>query len=999
MKRLFVLISLLTGLALWEDAHRHRARPLRAGQEQRSAQSGHQESLRVAAKNPAEALQSFQVLDGFRMELIAQEPLVQEPIVICYDENGLLYVAEYLNFPKPATEGNSPIGRIRLLVDRDNDGHYDQSHIFADGLTWPAGIAPWKGGVFVASAPDIWYFKDTDGDHKADVIRKVYSDFDYRSDEGIANNLIWGLDHKIYGAGAGNRAHVRRTDKPDARAVSVSGRDFRFDPVSGQFEAISGTEQFGNTFDDWNNRFICSNSNPAVHVVLPARYLARNPYLPVPGVRQRIWSDARVYRASRPEPWRVARTKIRLSARRNWAAPYVSHDVFTATTGVTIYRGDAYPEKYWGNLFVGDVQSNLVHRRLLVPSGVSFRSLRADQNSEMVRSTDNWFRPANLSNAPDGTLHIVDMYREVIETPLSLPEEIQARLDLLSGHEYGRIYRLAPPGFQLPPAPRLRSAGTQELIAHLENPNGWWRDTAHRLLYERQDSSAAGALRHLLRRSELPQGRLHALWSLEGLGALRDADLARGLSDPSPELREHAVRLSETRLDQNPRLLEKVLSLTDDENPRVRFQVAFSLGESGNPGAATGLVRIARADASDVWIRTAVLSSSLHLASHMIGQLLDDPQFAGRSGGRELLGELARLVGGRNQPAEVTRLLELVETRPAAQSAGVRRALVLGLGDGLRSSRSSLSRFLDDASASSKMLQALLRQATETIQSDSASTSQRLQAIQLVSHGRFSEVKETIAAVLDARQPPALQLAAVRALAGFEDADVAGVLIRAWRGYTPAVRREVLEALFGRTEWTSLLLDAVAAQKVPASQIEPSRKALLLRHRDSLIRDRASALFAQDALRPRDQVIAQYRPALNPEGNVDRGRVVFERECMTCHRVAGRGHEVGPNLATVQNRSREDLLIQILDPSREMLANYQQYVVLLDNGRVVTGLIATESPSSVTLKRAENIQETILRQNIDQISSDGKSLMPDGLEQKIDHQQLADLIEFLLRLK
>ena len=957
------------------------------------------QSLRVPPREPDEAVKSFETLDGFQMQLVAHEPDVLEPIVVSYDENGLMYVAEYLKFPSKGGKSDGPDGRIRLLRDIDGDGVYEHSRVFADGLVWPTGICPWKGGVFVISPPDLWYLQDTDGDGTANVRRRVFTGFGFRSDEGAANNLIWGLDHWIYGAGSSSGGEITPANRPHARAVSLRGRDFRFHPETGQFQAISGSEQFGNAFDDWNNRFVCQNSKPAVHIVLPARYLERNPYLPVATVRRRIWKGDDVYRASPPEPWRLARTKIRLAQPRQWAATYVAHDVFTACTGVTIYRGAAYPEEYRGNLFVGEVQSNLIHRRILRPDGVSFESLRADDDTEMVRSKDNWFRPANMVNAPDGTLHIVDMYREVIEAPDSLPDRILAKVDLLSGHNRGRIYRLAPAGFKVPPPPQLGLASTAELVQQLKNPNGWWRDTASRLLYERQDRAAAEPLRRLLRETDFEMAQLHALYALEGLGALDTEDLARALASESAGVREHAVRLTEPHLQASDMLLEQLVALSNDPSGRVRFQVAFSLGETNDWRASRALANLARRDSADIWMRTAVLSSSLRLAAGMLESLLADTEFTTTSTGREFMRQLAVVVGGRNQADEIVELLKLTESAPSAKRTDVQRAVVLGLGEGLRRSRSGLNQYVQQSPAVAALLSDLIARANQTLERSSSTAKQRAEAIEVLAHGRYDDVVNALQAMLDSRQAPAIQLASMQTLAGFDVPEVPAVLIDAWDGLSPAVRGEVVELLLSRDEWIDSLLKGLESERIGPGYLAPLQRMRLLEHRDVRIRDRAATLFGTTALGPRKSAVEAYRSALAVTGDVERGRTVFEQNCMTCHKVGGRGHDVGPNLATIQNRTPEALMIQILDPNREVLANYTQYLIVLNSGRVVSGLIASESPTSITLKRAENVQETILRQNIVDVVGSGKSLMPEGLEQKISTQQMGDLIAFLLAIK
>ncbi len=955
-------------------------------------------SLRVQARTRAQALESFEVLDGFQMQLVAHEPNVVEPIVIAYDENGQMFVAEFLKFPATKGKSDGPDGRIRLLRDLDGDGKYEHSHVFATGLAWPTGICPWNGGVFVVAAPDLWYLKDTDNDGQADIRKKLYTGFGMITEEGTANNLIWGLDGWIYGAGSNSGGQVKPVDQPDARSISLSGRDFRFHPVTGKFETISGSEQFGNTFDNWNNRFICQNSKPAVHVVLPAHYLARNPYLPVAAVRRNIWKGNSVYRASPIEPWRLKRTKMRLAENPNYSKPSVAHDVFTACTGVTIYRGAAYPEKYRGSLFVAEVQSNLIHRRRMQPEGVSFESLRVDKETEMVRSRDNWFRPANLTNAPDGTLHVVDMYREVIETPDSLPEEIIANIDLDSGDDLGRIYRLAPPGFEVPKPPQLGAATTEELVLELANPNGWWRDTAGRLLSERQDRRAIEPLHKLLRETESDLAQLHVLHALEGLNALSVDDLLLGLTSTSAGVREHAVQLAESRLRTSEPLLKQVLKLADDANMRVRFQVAFSLGETDDQRATVALANIARRDAGDTWMRTAVLSSSLELAAGMLESLLVDSQFAVTSEGQQFLRQLALVVGGRNRQPEVVGVLKSIEAMSDAKLAKVRRTVILGLGEGLRRSRSGLSRYAADSPATATLLSVLIGSANQTLASDSSTPRQREQALEMLVHGRFKEVETALVDMLDSRQAPTVQLAAVQTLSNFDATNVPTVLIEAWQGLSPAVRGEVVETLLGRRDWIVALLDAVEGGQISSSYISPVRKRRLVKHKDTNVSTRAAQLFGTTAS-PRQEIVDAYRPALTLTGDVQRGKLVFEQNCMTCHKVGGRGQDVGPNLATIQNQTPAALMLQILDPSREVLANYTQYVIVLDSGRAVSGLIAGETPTSITLKRAENIQETLLRQNIEEIIGSGQSLMPEGLEQKINHQQMSDLLAFLLDLR
>ncbi|MFN0054010.1 MAG: PVC-type heme-binding CxxCH protein, partial [Planctomycetales bacterium] len=330
----------------------------------------------VPATPPEEAVKAFEGIDGFHMELVAAEPLVYDPIAAAFDEDGNLYACEMRDYPYKPADGLDPIGSVRFLRDTDGDGRYDEAHVFADKLLWAAGVVPWKGGVFVAAPPDIWYFKDTDGDHVADVKRRVFTGFGTGNQQAMVNNLQMGMDHWIYGSTAGNGGLIRPGDQPDAPPVSVSGRDFRFDPVTEKFELVTGTIQFGNTFDDWGNRFVCSESQPLLQIVLPDHYLARNPFLPSPyGIQSLAPYPVPIFRISPIERWRQIRSSRRIAKNERAAASAgASHHVVDAAAGVMVYRGGAYPSEFYGQVFVGDGQNNLIHRRALVPDGVPFKS-------------------------------------------------------------------------------------------------------------------------------------------------------------------------------------------------------------------------------------------------------------------------------------------------------------------------------------------------------------------------------------------------------------------------------------------------------------------------------------------------------------------------------------------------------------------------------------------------------------------------------------------------
>ncbi len=951
-----------------------------------------------------EAAKKFKVLDGFRMDLLAAEPLVASPVAMAYDENGRAYVCEMRDYPytdkahhKPSQENptDQPIGRIRLLEDTDGDGVFDKATVFAEGLSWPTGVACWKGGVFVACTPDIWYFKDTDGDGKADVREKVLSGFKKLNVQAVMNNLVWGIDNHIHGAGGSNGGKIVLEGKPDVAPVTMSRADFRMDPVTRDFELQSGGARFGGSFDDWGNRFLCNIRNPAQHIVLPARYLARNKSLaarsPINDMAE-SGDQLPVYQISPPEPWRVIRAK-RWAGERDISMPrseLTGAGVVTSASGVTSYRGAAYPEKYRGNVFVCECAGNLLYRLPLTPDGVTFKAVRADGKKEMVASTDNWFRPVNFVNAPDGTLHVMDMYRENIEHPWSIPDDIHAAVDLEAGRDMGRIWRLTQPDFKPVKAPRLGNASSAELVAALENPNSWWRETAQRLLFERQDKGVVPALQSLVRDSRFPQARLHALWSLEGLGALRNEDILAALKDSAAGVREHAVRLAEPRP-----LGGAVIPLAKDTDARVRLQVAFTLGEWKGVAVLDALTTIAKGDAADPWIRAAVLSSTADTSDQLLTRLISDRTFSTSAAATDLIRELAQIIGAHASAPEMQRVLAAFSG--SDPGSPVLREVITGIGEGLKRTGKSLRKagFSGDAA---NIVGDVLSRAAKTA-SDAMQTSEaRCAAVSLLAFDDLGTVKNTLTALLDRNQPQEVQRAAISALGSFTSPDVAPLLLANWKTQTPAIRGDVITAMTSVRTRALPLLQAVESGLIPASQIPFAQRRLLGLNSDPKVKELAEKFFSASAPGPRKEVIEKYKPALSLKGDAARGQRVFVAVCIACHRAGDVGkQEVGPNLANIRAWSPEQVLINILEPNREVVPNFLAYTVETKDGKTIYGMIAEENAAGLTMKRPDGVSETILRSNITKIDGMGVSLMPDGLEAAIPPQEMADLIAFLLK--
>ncbi|HEV8291107.1 MAG TPA: PVC-type heme-binding CxxCH protein [Tepidisphaeraceae bacterium] len=938
---------------------------------------------RIKPLEPAEALKSFRIEKGFRVELVAAEPQITDPCAIEWDEAGRLYVCELWNYPYIPKAGE-PLGRIRVLEDADGDGFYEKSTIFADNITWPSGVACWDGGVFIVSSPDILYLKDTDGDGKADVREKAFTGFRGRGYQ-IPNNLHWGLDNRIYCAASYAGGTIKSLEHPEMAAVNLSRNDFCFDPRTGAFSAVSGSGEWGNTFDDFGNRFICNAGTLIMHPVIPAECLGMNPHMSVPNVINTVLGGRNeIYSISQPEPWRTVRKKFwsrwvdketGMSKGRFPPEELAERGFTTSAAGVTIYRGSAYGPEYLGNAFVGEPANNVVIRLKLEPKGPTFTAQRAGEpKQEFLASTDSWFRPVNFANGPDGCLYVVDLYREVVEDDSAIPQDILKHLDLNSGQDRGRIYRIVPENFKRPVIPKLAGVGIADLVDALDHPNSWVRETAQRLIYERRDDNATWMLRGLTTTARTSQGKIHAAHACEkGLDLTSVEALQK---DPDPRVRAMVAPGTE--------------KMADDPDPRVRFAVVLRArtikGED-----IFAISKIVQQDISDPWIRTAILLQSTDHAAVTLAQLLraePKPEIL------QLMSQLARIIGTRNEATEVEDLLVGLINSPSIPSA-VKSMILTELGEGLRQSGRSLDRSI----GKDEKLQAFFENAAKIATDSTKSDDERIAAIRLLAIGSYEILAKTFGRLLTGFQPPEIQRAAIKALANRAEAEVEQLLLSNWRNFGPASRADVMDAVLRRPQRVPALLDALESGKIPVGEIDQQQKQRLLKHSDATIRARAAKLFESVQNSNRQQLIDSYRAAiLHLKGDATRGQKVFEANCAICHQQATAGN-VGPKLGELQDRSPDTLLVSILDPNRDVKANFVNYLLVTRDGDDLSGCIVNETPTGITMRRAGGLEDTILRKNIKSLRSTGLSLMPDGMETGITQQQMADLLAYLQTYK
>lgn len=962
-----------------------------------------QETREVALESPldpAHARSSFRLPPGFEIHLAAAEPDIVDPVAMAFDEKGRLYVAEMPGYPNNDTaEGKATIpGRIRLLENPDGNHRFRKSTVFVTGLDFPSAVMPWKKGVLVACAPDLLYFEDTDGDGRADVRRVLYTGFGRKLIESLVNSLQWGIDNWVYGLGSSNGGEIRSVERPEKPVVSLHGRGFRFRPdVPGSLEPILNGGQFGLAADEWGRWFTCTNGEHLRHIVLEGRYPSRENYVPSPAALLDIpdhGAAAQLYRVSPFEAWRVERTARRASSTadkaRMRATELVPGGFVTSACGVTVHGGD---------VFVCDPANNVIHRDVLVPNGVSFTARRApgETEREFLASTDPWCRPVNLATGPDGALYVADFYREVIEGVSFIPADIRAKLKLnVESGGRGRIWRIAP------------SAKVDDGVPGLAHPDAWWRMTAQRLFVQDGRKEAIPAIRALLAATPSPLVRLHALWTLAGLDALDAASVERALKDPDAGVREHAVRLSEGRLAS----VDPLLPLVEDPSSRVRFQLAFTLGEFKGARRLDALAVLARRDGAEPYLRAAILSSAGEDALDLHRLAVDVPDAFTR--------DLSCVIGARLREGEIAELLaRAVRSGTEAQ----RVATLGGVAEGLRqrrqknldlpAARAVLKTLLADGSEavrkaasglagfirtmSGEELGAAVRKAAAVALDESRPVNERVDAAALLGSGEFGAVAPALKDLLGPRQPEAIQLAALQSLDAQADPGVVTIITGIWRRLVPTVRERALDVLTGRKDRLGPLLEAFEKGEIPAEQLDGRRRAQLLSFPDREIAERAKKILKEPPMDPK--LFDAFKGALDLKGDVTRGSVSFKKLCITCHQAGGEGKAVGPNLTIVRDNPPEQVLKNILYPSLVVAPNFVQYVVETRDGQVLNGIIAEAGGAGLTLRRGGAEDVKLLRQDIRNLVSSQVSLMPEDLLKGMSLQDVADLLQFVRETK
>ena len=960
--------------------------------------------------SPQDALATFETHPDFTIELFAAEPEVVDPVAMAFGPDGRIWVVENSGYP---LDVGGRRGRIKLLEDTDGDGRPDAATEFADGLTMPTGVLPWKDGVLVTDAPDVLFLADTDGDGRADVRDKVLTGFALTNPQHTVSTPVYGLDNWIYLAHEGSirsvvfaeefgdtGAEIHFPGAPDGARVPVDGRCVRFRPESLELELLAGDSQFGLAFSEWGDVFTQNNTYHARHEVIPARYLERNPSLRVTSTAQNVFEDANpaaVYPIT-------VNPKFELLS---------GIGQMTSAAGLTRYLGGAFPG-YEDVAFVGESVHNVVHADRWEPAGSTYVARPLLEGQEFLASRDAWFRPVNFTVGPEGALYVIDYYRLVIEHPEWTSAATYTSDSLYDGQDRGRIWRVTPKDGLACVAPRLRAAPSTQLVSRLRSGNIWDRMTAQQLLVERQSREVAPVLENLAGDGSHPLAQLHALWTLEGIGGLEDALVSQALQSAIPGIRKNAIRLAEPRFRRNPeRWRPLLLDLEDDPDAHVRLQLLLTLGEAPSPRLQRVRERMLLSAAQDEWIQVAALSwptvAPVVLLDRISSELHPVPA------SERLLERIATLAG-RDRAAVSRLLVRAQRMRDAWRQASILRGLRQGIAAEGNTALPALDRdriltlfAVGDGSvrrAALELIEAVgipdsddargaLAEAARTAADGNANVVRRADAIRLLSLSDSESHADLFRRLIGPSEDEAVQAAAVTAHARSRSDGVAEFLLERWAELPSAAREAAGEALTSNDVRATTLVAALEEGAVQPWSLASRQRGRLLMHPNPALRERARrALTATE--RNREVVVARYRAALaRRAGDAARGAQVYDRACKECHRLGGAGHELGPDLGTVRTRPALNLLHDILLPSESIAQTYESYVIELTDGSLLEGLLTESSPGSVALRREGGEEEAIDRSRIRSMRIAQLSAMPDDFETRITPPAMADLIRFI----
>jgi len=971
-----------------------------------------------------DAVAQFKLQPGFKVSVLATEPLINKPIAMQWDERGRLWVAETPEYPNgrrplnaeawkeggvlaPGNYDRPARDKISVLVSSKQDGVFDQKVIFHEGLELITGFCIYKDGVIVVAQKNIVWLRDTNGDGKADKEEVLFGGFTPGDTHFVANHFIVAPDGWIYASnGGGGTATHAKTGEAMAR---LSPGTFRFKPDGSAIEQVAsqGGNSFGNEVTSDLELFHgkATNGNPIQHVVLPESILAK-----VPGTTAKAFGSVNpgrpVFRKDLPD-----------------RAPLLQIDQvgrYTAACATPVYEDGAWPKEYTGTVFITEPILDIIHHEKLVLDGPAYKGELLLQDSEWLRSMDHWFCPIDVSFGPDGAMYILDFYTPVVahndtRGPLHSKSGASVRPD--REHYFGRIYRIQHEKAPAFGHPDLAKADATGLVAAFSHPSKVVRFNALRVLMDR-DAAFQAATVPLLANVALEgrtEARILALWGLQRLAKLTPAQLAAAAASPDAAVRKNAFLVSEAGQVALPTAAYR--AAFDDADARVRLAALRSLGATAMSAEVGVLLSASQAKFTDNWSKAASAAATAANPATFLEAQMASAEAADLEFVRSLANSLAASADG----AARLRVVQAVATarnvpvaRVALQAFSTRNALapadqaatVAALKQVIAHADAELSLAAvtlaaawvkgDDlkaefAAAAQKLLPLVADE--KTAPDTRAAAARTLVALRRVD----AAILPAITKVLQKGTPDVVAFAAVEALAAAGEPAAGKVLLSAFLKAEPTVRKSAYAALMTRPEWAGLVLDALEAKSISPMQLGTLQSSQLTRHPDEAVSKRATAVFAKlnaGTNSSKDEIIAKLRPEVEKPGDPAKGKELFVGACQTCHLIGKVGNDFGPNLQGIGSHPASELLVHIVDPNRMVDDEHRTWNIKLKDGTAYSALIGSENPVAMKLKMPGGVTVEVKVADIASRTRVETSLMPEGFE-ALGAEGLRNLIAYL----
>ena len=965
---------------------------------------------------PEDSMRRMVVPEGFHVELFAAEPdLGGKPICMTWDTRGRLWVCETVDYPNELQPRNHGRDRIRICEDTNGDGRADKFTVFSEHLNIPTSIAFARGGVIVHNGTETLLLKDTNGDDQADERHVLLASWALGDTHGGPSNMQYGLDNWIWGMQGYNKSTIRIGDKSTQFAQGF--HRFRPDGLAIEFVRSTNNNTWGFGMSEEGIIFgSTANGCPSVYLPIANRYYER-----VRGWTPKLTLES-IADSNRIRP---ITDKIR---------QVDHHGGYTAAAGHALYTARAYPQPYWNrSAFVCEPTGHLVSTLALSADGSDFH---ATSPANLLASDDEWVAPIMAEVGPDGCVWVIDWYNYIVQhnpTPEGFKTGKGSAYETdLRDKRHGRVYRVVYDSAPAAPKTDLTHSTPAELVATLANDNLLWRRLAQRLLVERGQLDVVPQLLKVLSDSSvdavgLNVGAIHALWTLHGLGALDGrhpevtAAVVAALRHPSAGVRRNAVQVLPTAVASTAAILQA--GLLDDPAAQVRLQAMLALADqppSATAGRAVAEFLTRRENFEDRWLTDAATSAGAANSIEFLTAAAAVTQPA-----LQLL-EVCKVVANHFARSSPGPAAERLLTTLATADPRIAGAVIGGLDEGWPAGTS-----LPKGDASRKAVKQLLgrlpfdqrvrlaRLATrggdaemrqvfgQLIEDLSAratdeklSSKERIDAVELMVAAQPGDVQlaHRLLELITPQAPPEFGIAVIRALRQCEAPTLGSVVLKQLGGMTPSVREGAFELLLSRPALADELVTALENGTVQLSELSLVQKQRLSAYPDPRLRKRAQSLLAkgqENVNSDRQQVLAEYADLANAKGDATKGKTVFAKNCATCHRYRGEGASVGPDLTGMGVHGKQQLLVHVLDPSRDIEGNYQAYMVVLTDGRVLNGMMAGESATSIELIDGEAKHHAILREEIDELTRTGKSFMPEGFEKQLSRAEISDVLEFL----